>query len=356
MQTLRHRFMTTWYRSRYLVGFILIGFVSICLELALMYAVIPTEWPRPVRAGLALACGIGVGYLLNAKLNFQVAPKYLASTFMKYAAISVLSFSLNMAVIYYLHDTNESNYWWQRMATAGVLFLFAYGLHRCFTFDQARNLGIAVYASADEDVDMIFSAVGGSCDHVHVDLVDESMGENPAPVNLFKLRQARQLWPTHPIALHVMSSQPSRWLPAAWNDADWFLFHLDCEDSLYDLIFSCREKKKKVGIVWRLGNQQSQLMQYLPHVDFVMILGIAKPGQSGQKTCPEAIELVTILNSVRGRYGFELMFDGGVNPGNIADIEAKYVVSASAVLRADNPLLAVHEIRRSSHFPAKKAA
>lgn len=356
MQTLKHRLMTTWYRSRYLVGFILIGFVSICLELVLMYAVMPVTWPRPVRAGVAFCFGIGVGYLLNAKLNFRVAPKYLASTFMKYAAVSVLSFSLNMAVIYYLHDTNESNYWWQRLATSGVLFLFAYALHRCFTFDQARNLGIAVYASSDENVDTIFNAVGASCDHIHVDLVDETMGEDPAPVNLFKLKQARQHWPSHPIALHLMSSQPSRWLNATWNDADWFLFHLESEEELFELIFACRERRKKVGVVWRLGNQESQLLRYLPHVDFVMILGIAKPGQSGQKTCPEAIELVNVLNLVRARYGFELMFDGGVNSGNIGEIEAKYVVSASAVLRADNPLLAVHEIRRRAHFPVRKAA
>ncbi|WDI43841.1 GtrA family protein [Bremerella sp. P1] len=352
----RQTILSHWYRFRYLIGFILIGMASICLELAVMNTIMPESWPRLGRASAALVFGIVFGYILNAKLNFQVAPKYLLSTFTKYSVVSVSSFALNMTVISYVEVSTDSLYWVLRLGTAAALFSFAYTLHRYFTFDQARNLGVAVYAASDEDVGAIFDSVGDSCDHIHVDLVDETMGDNPAPVNVFKLQEARKYWPHRQVALHLMTRQPSRWLDRVWNDVDWVLFHLEIEEDLNKLIFQCRQHGKKVGVVWRVGNDPADLLPFLNHVDFIMVLGIAKPGQSGQEICKEAIDLVAALNSMRSKYNFELMFDGGVNSSTISQIEAKYVVSASAILRAENPILAVDEIRRRVQYPNKAAA
>ncbi len=352
----RQTFLSHWYRFRYLIGFVLIGMTSICLELVLMHTVMPDNWPRIGRASAALVFGIVFSYVLNAKLNFQVAPKYLLSTFTKYTLVSVISFALNMAVISFIETSTDSLYWVLRLVTAAALFSFAYTLHRYFTFDQARNLGVAVYATSDEDVDAIFNSVGDSCDHIHVDLVDETMGDDPAPVNVFKLQEARKYWPHRQLALHLMTRRPSRWLERVWNEVDWVLLHLEIEEDLNQLIFQCRQHGKKVGIVWRLGNDPANLLPFLNHVDFIMVLGIAKPGQSGQKICKEAIDLVAALNAMRSKYHFDLMFDGGVNSSTISQIEAKYIVSASAILRAENPILAVDEIRRRVQYPPKAAA
>ena len=79
------------------------------------------------------------------------------------------------------------------------------------------------------------------------------------------------------------------------------------------------------------------LMPYLAHVDFVMVLGIAQPGQSGQPMQEEAIQVAAMLDGMRERYGFEVIFDGGVNAGNIARIRAKYVVAASAGVARRQP-------------------
>jgi pentose-5-phosphate-3-epimerase len=109
-------------------------------------------------------------------------------------------------------------------------------------------------------------------------------------------------------------------------------------------------------VVWRPGLPAASLLQYLPHVDFVMVLGIREPGRSGQQICPEAIEVAATLNRLRARYGYEVMFDGGVKATNVSQIEAKYVVAASAVLQAEQPIKAAHVLRSGAKFHIHRAS
>ena len=79
-------------------------------------------------------------------------------------------------------------------------------------------------------------------------------------------------------------------------------------------------------------------MSLLPHVDFVMVLGIQDPGRSGQAILAEAIDMARTLTDIRGRYHYEVMFDGGVKTDNVSRIPAKYVVAASGVLQSEDPV------------------
>src|SRR6185369_6742566 len=103
-----------------------------------------------------------------------------------------------------------------------------------------RNFGIALYASENERVHQAFYRVGRSCDHVHVDLVDETMNPSCARVDLGKLRAARKLWGSTPICLHVMSLRPLQWFEQSWNQVDWLLFHVSSHDDPLHLIRQCR--------------------------------------------------------------------------------------------------------------------
>ena len=40
-------------------------------------------------------------------------------------------------------------------------------------------------------------------------------------------------------------------LERTWQEVDWYLFHLEAEDDLLDLLFVCRQRNKRVGVVWR---------------------------------------------------------------------------------------------------------
>jgi pentose-5-phosphate-3-epimerase/putative flippase GtrA len=345
----------TIYRYRYLATFTLIGMSSIVLEIVLLQRLMPAQWPWQLRACLAFLLGMLFSFLLNATLNFRVPRVYLLQTFWRFVAVSVFSFSLNMAVVYTLQRWIGGAYGATRLSTAGVLFLVAYALHRRYTFDRTRSFGIAVYASPKERVFRIFHRVGRNCNHLHVDLVDSTMNTEAAPIDLSQIRRARRLWPGTPVCLHVMSLYPRHWMQQTWDDVDWYLFHVNSHDDLSRLILECRLHGKKVGVVWHTTAELGMLLPVLGHVDFVMVLGIAQPGQSGQPVMEEALEMAEMLDRLRERYGFEVIFDGGVNAQTITRIRAKYVVAASAVLRAASPIRSAHCLQTSAMYESRVA-
>lgn len=356
LDTLRHNGWTYLvYRYRYLACFTLIGFASILFELALIRYLWPRSWSWPIASTTAFLVGMSLSFVLNAALNFRVPWDHLVRTFGWFAAISGLSFALNMAVVRWAASVVGDHYGLLRLATAGALFLIGYSLHRRFTFDMARDFGIAVYANEAEDVGRVFDRVGRNCDHVHVDLIDETMLPGAPPVRLAKLEEVRRHWPGTPVSLHVMSRHPRHWVEHTWNYVDWYLLHVESQDDLWELIFECRRRNKRVGVVWREGNSLASLMPYLPHVDFAMVLGIRQPGVSGQPICPRALEVTAALDRLRGRYGFDVMFDGGVRESNVGAIAAKYIVAASAVLQADNPIDVAHRLRTGAKYERRAA-
>lgn len=343
------------YRYRYLACFTLIGFASILVELALMRYVWPSSWSWPLASTSAFLVGMSISFVLNATVNFRVPWDHLLRTFGWFAAISGLSFALNMAVVRWAATLVGDHYGLLRLATAGVLFLIGYSLHRRFTFDMARDFGIAVYANEAEDVQRVYARVGRNCDHVHVDLIDETMLPTASPVRLAKLDEVCRLWPGIPVSLHVMSLHPQQWVERTWNYVDWYLLHVESRDDLWELIFACRQHNKRVGVVWREGNSVAALLPYLPHVDFVMVLGIRQPGVSGQPMCSRALEVAATLDRLRDRYGFDVMFDGGVKESNVGAVAAKYIVAASAVLQAENPIHAAHRLRTGAKYERRAA-
>lgn len=343
------------YRYRYLAVFVAIGFLSILIEIIIGKQLSDNGVDWPIAAGVAFVGGLFLSFFLNATLNFRVSRKHLLATFYRYAFVSILSFALNLVAIAAFRHQFGIGYGTSRLICSGVLFVLAYCVHRRYTFDLARNFGVAVYASADEDVDRIHQLLGPNCDHLHIDLVDETMNANCAPVDLGKITRAKELWPGQPVCLHMMSLEPTRWLERAWADVDWFLFHINVRDNLDDLIFRCRMGGKKVGVVWHVSAAPSELLRYLPHVDFVMVLGIAQPGCSGQKLLDEAVDVINVLDEMRDRYGYDVMVDGGVNMSTLERLRARYVVAASAVLRASDPVRAAHTIRTGVRYERKSA-
>lgn len=353
----RFKFSTAallFFRYRYLIGFTVFGFLSILVEIGLLQSALPTTWPSDVRTLTAFGVGLGVSFLLNAMFNFRVPFQYFFSTFVRFAAVSIASFALNMIVLTWVQNEVQMGYATSRLLCSGFLFLLAYAVHRKLTFNLDRNFGIAVYASPKEHVRRIFLKVGRNCDHVHIDLVDKTF-DPTAEVDLEKIELARSLWPDVPFAIHFMTRHPERWLDATLQHIDWFLFSLASDGPLEPLIAKCQMANKKVGVVWHVADPIEQLYGYLPHVDYVMVLGIAKPGFSGQKITPEAMQVIQMLDRVRARYNFELMFDGSVNSETVASIPARYIVAASSVLKAKQPARAIYTLKTGARHERRTA-
>lgn len=351
----RHRlsFQFLLYRFRYLVTFILIGMTSVGLEVVLVGTLLNTpaipSWHA--RAAIAFLFGLALSFVLNATVNFHVPRRLLLQTFLLFGAVSTLSFSLNLAMASLITSlTHGPVYGEIRLVTSALVFALSYWLHRRFTFRTAKNYGLAVYASATEDVSRIHQRVGDNCDHVHIDLVDNTRRPDAPDVDLSKISEARALWGNRPFCLHVMSTDPRAWIEKTWDLIDWFIIDIDAEDDVIDVLWRCKLRGKKTGVVWHQSTEHRALLHYLPHVDFVLVLGIEQPGKSGQKINPEAVRIARLLDELRPKYDFEIIFDGGVTLANVRDLPVKYVVAASAVIDADNPVLAAYRLMTGSRY------
>lgn len=343
-----------FFRYRYLLAFTAFGFLSILVELAVLWSIIPQQWPDTVRTCSAFAIGLLVSFGLNASFNFKVPPRYFVSTFIRFAGVSVVSFMLNMGMVRVFQDEAGMGYAMSRVVCSGVLFLLAYAVHRRLTFRLDRNFGIAVYASPAEQVRRIFLKVGRNCDHIHIDLVDETVKPG-AEVDISKIAEARSIWTDVPFAIHLMTRRPDKWLDAVLDDIDWFLFSMGADTQLLPLFAKCHLAGKKVGVVWHQSELLGDLYPLLPHVDFVMVLGIARPGVSGQSISAEALEAIHMLERIRKHYRYELMFDGSVNTRTIRDIPARYVVAASSVLKADQPARVISTLKTGARHERRAA-
>lgn len=333
-----------FYRYRYLIGFTVVGFLSLIFELVLYNAVVPKNWPSAARTVPAYAGGLVFSFLLNALFNFNVPRRYFASTFLRFSIVSTASFCANIGLVHLLRSELLISYEVSRLLCSALLFLIAYALHRRLTFQLDRNFGIAVYASPVEQVRRIFLKVGRNCDHIHVDLVDSTVNST-AQVDLKKIQLARSLWPSIPFAIHLMTRRPDKWIENTLDSIDWYLFSMGSDTPLQPLMARCQLAGKKVGVVWHCSNSLEEIYQYLPHVDFVMVLGIEKPGQSGQRITRESIAVVQMLHRLRSRYNYDLMFDGSVNPQTVSEIPARYIVAASSVLKANQPARVIYTLR-----------
>jgi len=325
------------WRYRYLAGFMLYGFLSIVLEVALIrfVFVFPDRWGELARTIPAFLIGMLFAFFMNAFFNFRVSREQFARAFFLFALVSIVSYSLNLAA---MTRFGLADYPLGRFVTAGCLFMIAYTLHRRFTFRKtARNLGLAVYASEGDSVREAFEHVGDLCDHIHFDLVDATFDPEAAPVDLEQIREARRLWAWQPFCLHVMSRTPLRWIDECRDLADCFLVHVDVDDDVAEVIARCRQRRRSVGVVWHHTVTFGQIMPYLPHVDFVMVLAVERPGHSGQEMMDAALEAAATFDALASRYGYELIFDGGVTKENVHHVPARIIVSASGVLRAENP-------------------
>ena len=342
MNTIKEKLQFSVYRYRYFIMFTIIGFLSILLEIIIIFILskLFNQWQDISRRTIGFIFGLLFSFALNATINFHVTRRELLRTIVIFSFVSGISFLLNTLLILLLKSFLDQHYGILRTISSGMLFGIAYYFHRQYTFSAAKNLGIAVFMTQSFNIKKAYHSIGYHCDHIHVDLIDETYNPKSDLPDIDQLIMIRKLWPNIPVCVHIMSETPLKWLNSVIDNSDWILFSLRSRDDLMKMMWHCRIKKKKVGIVWHQTDESFDLLPFLPHVDFVMTLGIKTPGVSGQTISDPAIEMTEKLDGLRSRYGFELMFDGGVTVENIWRIPAKYIISSSAVLGAENPALA----------------
>jgi len=343
------------YRYRFLLNYIIIGFLSIIIEvifIELAKRVISIKVIYLTIIGFVI--GALLSFALNSKLNFKVPKEKRIRTFKIFMIIATGSYLLNMALYYFISSNINLGYAYLRFVTAACIFVISYTLHRRFTFTDVKSVGIAIYLRKDENIDEIWEKIKNYPDFIHIDLVDETFNPAAKEIDFSKGYELKKKWIDIKTMTHIMSKYPSKYIDKISPFSDIIIIHVRGADT--DKIIDYIKKiNRKVGICLNYSQDFKKMKRYFKKVDVVQVLGIKEPGVSGQFLQKEALETVVALNSLKSRYGykFDICFDGGVKRENINQINAKYVVSSSSVLNADAPVNTIFELKTNSAYFSK---
>ncbi|MEK9147695.1 MAG: ribulose-phosphate 3-epimerase [Patescibacteria group bacterium] len=190
-----------------------------------------------------------------------------------------------------------------------------------------------------EEFEAKINLVKGLVDTVHLDIMDGVFVENSTIYDIDKINSFD--WGVdYELHLMVKESEIEKWLN---TNAKRIIFHYEAinqkpktknqnhKAKIKNLINKIRERKKEVGIAVNMETDIENIFPFLNELDLVLIMSI-KPGWSGQKFTPEALEKVKKLRDKKFNGIIEI--DGGVNEENIdaiANSGAGAVSVASAI-------------------------
>ena len=341
-----------WYRHRFLASYMVIGGLSLLLEVGILHTLENGfGFPRIFAAGIGVACAVLAAYYLNTRFNFRIPPAKRGRAFRYFALISTFSLALN-----YLFKSRLGAMGWtyeqSRIATSGALFLIAYTLHRRYSFHDSKQVGVAVYVDRVEDIRGIWEKVGAYPNFIHVDLVDTTVAPDKGEPASNRAEVVRAFWPDKPVHVHVMSRTPSRWLPDLLPYADVIFIHLDLDDPVAAVLTAITRGRRKAGLCVRVTESVDAVRPFLPEIDHILLLAIENPGASGQAQDPHVRAQIREISGWTERQRLTLCVDGGVNEHNIGGLDVELAVSASSVLSSANPQRQILRLQTSSAYEA----
>lgn len=343
------------FRYRFLMRYIIIGLFSIIIEVSIIYALDLLIDYNQTFNYFYILIGFGTGVLiawyLNTRLNFPVTKEQNAHVFKFYIGISIFSFVLNILLMMMLASYKLfQSYEFARFFTAGSIFLISYSLHRHLTFNYIKKVGVAIYALPTEDIVTIRSKVSSYADFIHIDLIDQTFNPNASLPDIEVCKNIFNEWPYTPKMIHIMSRYPKQWVLKTYPYTDNIIIHCEIDESIDEVIDLISSLNKKPGLSLFFNTDIEIIQPYLGKVNIIQVLGISKPGCSGQDLNISALDMTQKLSGLKRNFGFEICFDGGVKVSNVSHIPADYVVSASGILNAKDPVTAILNLKTNSCY------
>jgi ribulose-phosphate 3-epimerase len=186
---------------------------------------------------------------------------------------------------------------------------------------------------------------------LHVDVMDGRFVPNITvglPV-VKAISRATQL----PIDAHLMIVEPGRYVEAFVEaGARMVSIHIEADPHAHRTLTSIRAAGARAGIAINPATSLTSLEEAVRFADFVLLMSV-NPGFGGQTFITESLDKIRRLRKMLDERGIKarIEVDGGIDRENIADIVgagAEIIVSGSAIFGADDPAVALRELREAT--------
>jgi ribulose-phosphate 3-epimerase len=159
-------------------------------------------------------------------------------------------------------------------------------------------------------------------DMLHLDVMDGHFVPNLTigPAIVESIRKATSL----PLDVHLMIEKPDGFLDDFINaGAHYLTVHAEASVHLHRTIQYIKNKGVKAGVSLNPATPLCALDQILPDLDMVLLMSV-NPGFGGQQFIPFLPDKIRSLKKIIRDRGLNVLIevDGGVKPGNAADIAA----------------------------------
>ena len=212
----------------------------------------------------------------------------------------------------------------------------------------APSMLSADFLHLEKDVEM----VNKYADIFHLDIMDGTFVPNISFG--FPVVEAIAQKATKPLDVHLMIVHPEKYVERfAKAGAAYISFHYEAaKEQSAEILAQIQALGVKAGIVINPDCPVEMIFPLLPMVDFVLIMSVFA-GFGGQKFIPESLDHIRAVRSELDRLGrtdVPIEVDGGIGPGNAADVVAagaSMLVAGSSVFKAEDPAAAIVAMRIS---------
>lgn len=156
-----------------------------------------------------------------------------------------------------------------------------------------------------------------------------------------------------PIDAHLMIVEPGQYAEQFVKaGAQMVSIHIEADPHAHRTLSAIRAAGAQAGIAINPGTSLSAIDESLKFADYVLLMSV-NPGFGGQKFIPETLDKLRRLRRMIDERGLKtrIEIDGGIDADNIAEVAAagaEIIVSGSAIFGADDPGVALRQLREAT--------